>query len=128
MRELRENMKHIIRTSDMRERYTSTSTLLGTAQTNMAEQKNGERIRLKLESPNPDGRTAGFVTITSWIFDLKIPASTDSTPVHRPTHGKKQMYCSRQSLTNSLIFWFKHLIESNIKKFIKKISYFIVNW
>ena len=77
---------------DMRERYTSTSTLLGTAQTNMAEQKNGERIRLKLESPNPDGRTAGFVTITSWIFDLKIPASTDSTPVHRPTHGKNPTF------------------------------------
>ena len=77
---------------DMRERYTSTSTLLGTAQTNMAEQKNGERIRLKLESPNPDGRTAGFVTITSWIFDLKIPASTDSTPVHRPTHGKNPIF------------------------------------
>ena len=76
----------------MRERYTSTSTLLGTAQTNMAEQKNGERIRLKLESPNPDGRTAGFVTITSWIFDLKIPASTDSTPVHRPTHGKNPTF------------------------------------
>ena len=57
---------------DMRERYTSTSTLLGTAQTNMADQKHAERIRLKLESPNPDGRTAGFVTITSWMFDLKI--------------------------------------------------------
>ena len=54
----------------------------------MSEQKHGERIRLKLESPNPDGRTAGFITINSWMFDLKIPASTDSTPVHRPNHGK----------------------------------------
>ena len=57
------------------------------AHTSMSEQKHGERIRLKLESPNPDGRTAGFITINTWMFDLKIPASTDSTPVHRPNHG-----------------------------------------
>lgn len=69
----------------MRERYTSTSTLLGTAQTCIGDLKHGERIRLKLDSPNPDGRTAGFVTIATWMFDSKIPASTDSTPIHRPS-------------------------------------------
>ena len=48
------------------------------------------RIRLKLESPNPDGRTAGFVTLTSRTFDPKLPGSTDSTPVHKPSnhHGR----------------------------------------
>ena len=70
---------------DMRERYTSTSTLLGSAITSISELKHGERIRLKLDSPNPDGRTAGFVTIATWMFETKIPASTDSTPVHRPS-------------------------------------------
>ena len=69
---------------DMRERYTSTQTLLGTASTTVAEVKQSNRMRLKLDSPNPDGRTAGFVTLISWMFDSKIPASTDSTPVHRP--------------------------------------------
>ena len=69
---------------DMRERYTSTRTLLGTACTTIADVKQSSRMRLKLDSPNPDGRTAGFITLISWMFDSKIPASTDSTPVHRP--------------------------------------------
>ena len=41
------------------------------------------RIRLKLESPNPDGRTAGFVSLVSRSFEPKLPGSTDSTPVHK---------------------------------------------
>ena len=89
---------------DMRERYTSTKTLLGkivyffiikwnrkknlcyksffiqnvigTAKSSIQEIKQSGRIRLKLESPNPDGRTAGFVTLNAWSFDSKIPAST----------------------------------------------------
>ena len=77
---------------DMRERYTSTSTLLGTATTSISELKHGERIRLKLDSPNPDGRTAGFVTLTTWMFEAKIPASTDSTPVHRPSPKLQSSY------------------------------------
>ncbi len=37
---------------------------------------------MKLNSPNPDGRTAGFVTLATKSFESKIPGSTDSTPVH----------------------------------------------
>ena len=67
---------------DMREKYTSTSTLLGMAFVALSELKGQQRLRMKLESPNPSGRTAGFITLTTWFFDSKIPASTDSTPVH----------------------------------------------
>ena len=68
---------------DLRERFTATSTLLGTSNVSMADLKKTGRIRLKLSSPNPDGRTAGFVSLNSWGFDvMKIPASTDSTPLH----------------------------------------------
>ena len=70
---------------DMREKYTSTKTLLGTSLTSVSDLKNSPKMRLKLESPNPDGRTAGFVTLNATFFDTKIPASTDSTPVHRPS-------------------------------------------
>ena len=41
------------------------------------------RTRLKLNSPNPDGRTAGFVTLATKSFESKVPGSTDSTPVHK---------------------------------------------
>ena len=68
---------------DLRERFTATSTLLGTSSVSMADLKKTGRTRLKLSSPNPDGRTAGFVSLTTWGFDImKIPASTDSTPLH----------------------------------------------
>ena len=70
---------------DMREKYTSTKTLLGSALTTVHDLKNEAKMRLKLESPNPDGRTAGFVTLNAGFYDSKIPASTDSTPVHRPS-------------------------------------------
>jgi hypothetical protein len=75
---------------DMRERYTSTCTLLGSAtSSNMSDLKHSGRSRLKLESPNPDGRTAGFVTLNCWNFDdSRIPGSTDSTPVHRNTPNR----------------------------------------
>ncbi len=36
-----------------------------------------------MESPNPDGRSAGFVTLNCWGFDSAVAASTDSTPIHR---------------------------------------------
>ena len=49
---------------------------IGTAKSSIQEIKQSGRIRLKLESPNPDGRTAGFVTLNAWSFDSKIPAST----------------------------------------------------
>ena len=48
------------------------------------------RSRLKLESPNPDGRTAGFVTLNCWTFDnTKFAGSTDSTPLHSASHKVK---------------------------------------
>ena len=50
--------------------------VIGTAKSSIQEIKQSGRIRLKLESPNPDGRTAGFVTLNAWSFDSKIPAST----------------------------------------------------
>ena len=41
------------------------------------------RTRLKLSSPNPEGRNVGFVTINCWSFDnIRIPGSADSTPLH----------------------------------------------
>ena len=41
------------------------------------------RMRLKLSSPNPDGRTAGFITLSTWGFDItNIPGSSESTPFH----------------------------------------------
>jgi hypothetical protein len=52
---------------------------------------NTERTRLKLSSPNPDGRTAGFVTLNTWVFDnIKIPGSTDSTPLHTASFNQFQ--------------------------------------
>ena len=63
---------------------------IGTAKSSIEEIKQSGRIRLKLESPNPDGRTAGFVTLNAWSFDSKIPASTDSTPVHQIADVRKQ--------------------------------------
>lgn len=45
------------------------------------------RSRLKLESPNPEGRNAGFVTLNAWTFEVKVPGSTDSTPYHTNKHG-----------------------------------------
>ena len=41
-----------------------------------------ERVRLKLESPNPDGRGAGFITVTSWSVERENGCSTNSTPSH----------------------------------------------
>ena len=70
---------------DMREKYTCTRTLLGSAVTCLNDLKNSLKMRLKLDSPNPDGRTAGFVTLNACFYDNRIPASTDSTPVHRPS-------------------------------------------
>ena len=49
------------------------------------------RTRLKLSSPNPDGRTAGFVTLNTWGFDnTNFPGSTDSTPLHSASFKKLQ--------------------------------------
>ena len=50
------------------------------------------RTRLKLSSPNPDGRTAGFVTLNCWTFDItKIAGSTDSTPLHSASYQEAQV-------------------------------------
>eukprot|EP00095_Tigriopus_kingsejongensis_P011180 maker-scaffold456_size166325-snap-gene-0.28 protein:Tk11180 transcript:maker-scaffold456_size166325-snap-gene-0.28-mRNA-1 annotation:"type i inositol- -bisphosphate 4-phosphatase-like" len=67
---------------DFRERLTSTAIQLGKAHITIDELKSGGRSRLKLESPNPEGRNAGFVTINAWTFEVKVPGSTDSTPYH----------------------------------------------
>ena len=49
------------------------------------------RTRLKLSSPNPDGRTAGFVTLNTWGFDdSNFSGSTDSTPLHTASFKKLQ--------------------------------------
>ena len=40
------------------------------------------RVRLKLESPNPESRGAGFVTVTAWTVEREAGASTRSTPSH----------------------------------------------
>ena len=48
-------------------------------------------MRLKLSSPNPDGRTAGFVTLSTWGFDItNIPGSSESTPFHTASFKKFQ--------------------------------------
>ena len=78
---------------------------LGTAKSTIQEIKQAGRIRLKLESPNPDGRTAGFVTLNAWSFDSKIPASTDSTPVHQVAHhieALKKQHKRSNSLPSAL--------------------------
>ena len=92
---------------DFREKFTNTCIQLGKAQITVEELKSSGkkytlflrriifklfiislqfispvRTRLKLESPNPEGRTAGFVTMTTWAFEQKLPGSTDSTPYH----------------------------------------------
>ena len=49
------------------------------------------RMRLKLSSPNPDGRTAGFITLSTWGFDItNIPGSSESTPFHTASFKKLQ--------------------------------------
>ena len=84
---------------DMREKYTSTKTLLGSSLTTLSDLKNSPKMRLKLESPNPDGRTAGFVTINATFYDSRIPASTDSTPVHRPSPNLEDLTSSSEGRT-----------------------------
>ena len=106
---------------DMRERFTSTTTLLGTATTSFQELKTkgpfssivsaavarfhkrfgcfSGRLRLKLDSPNPEGRSAGFVSMTGWGFDPRVPSSTDSTPVHKPnSHNNMKSSESNQEI------------------------------
>ena len=41
-----------------------------------------ERLRLRLESSNPEGRGAGFVTLHTWASEMEAAASTESTPTH----------------------------------------------
>jgi len=67
---------------DLRERLTMTRTTLGNAFVTLEDLLAAERVRLKLESPNPDGRSAGFVTITSWSVERENGCSTNSTPSH----------------------------------------------
>ncbi|CAB4066700.1 unnamed protein product [Lepeophtheirus salmonis] len=71
---------------DLRERFTSTRSLLGSADVGTIESIKGSgRVRLKLESPNPEGRTAGFITLNAWsLITESHSASTDSTPSHNP--------------------------------------------
>ena len=57
------------------------------------------RLRLKLDSPNPEGRSAGFVSMTGWGFDPRVPSSTDSTPVHKPnSHNNMKSSESNQEI------------------------------
>ncbi len=53
---------------------------------------------MRLESPNPDGRVvAGFVSVRAWIFQGKVPGSTDSTPHHTSKQRQQQQ---QQQLTD----------------------------
>jgi len=67
---------------DLRERLTMTRTTLGNAFVTLEDLLAAERVRLKLKSPNPDGRAAGFVTVTSWSVERQHGCSTNSTPSH----------------------------------------------
>ncbi|XP_023330385.1 type II inositol 3,4-bisphosphate 4-phosphatase [Eurytemora carolleeae] len=67
---------------DTRERFSMVRTILGQAVTSIQELKQTERLRLRLDSPNPDGRGAGFVTLHSWVGEAEGGGSTESTPSH----------------------------------------------
>ena len=66
-----ETTKIKVTAHDMRERFTSTATLLGTAHTTFSDLRQKGRLRLRLDSPNPEGRSAGFVTLTRWAHVSK---------------------------------------------------------
>ena len=51
---------------DLRERLTMTRTTLGSATVSLQELATAERVRLRLDSPNPEGRAAGFCTVQCW--------------------------------------------------------------
>ncbi|XP_059080345.1 inositol polyphosphate-4-phosphatase type I A-like isoform X1 [Tigriopus californicus] len=85
---------------DFRERFTSTATQLGKAHITIDQLKTGGRSRLKLESPNPEGRNAGFVTLNAWTFEVKVPGSTDSTPYHTNKHGLESAKDLKAELNN----------------------------
>lgn len=69
------------------------------------------RTRLKLNSPNPDGRTAGFVTLTTKSFESKIPGSTDSTPVHKSNLNGSHAVGAQENgrdLMDKMVYFYAH--------------------
>ena len=55
------------------------------------------RVRLKLESPNPESRGAGFVTVTAWSVEREAGASTRSTPSHSAQQEERRERSHRRS-------------------------------
>ena len=60
---------------DLRERLTMTRTTLGSATVSLQELATTERVRLRLESPNPEGRAAGFCTVQCWSVEREQVSS-----------------------------------------------------
>ena len=62
------------------------------------------RVRLKLESPSPEGRTAGFVTVSARTFGSRrgepaaSTASAVSTPSKQPSSGGHQQPVSNDQV------------------------------
>ena len=74
-----------------------TRTTLGSAVLSLEDLLSAARLRLKLESPNPESRGAGFVTVTAWSVEREAGTSTRSTPSHTVQQGERRDRSHRRS-------------------------------